>query len=142
MSVEENMRVIEAAFEAFNARDWDRFDELHAESLVVSGPDSPEPVKGRPAHREWAEGLVTAFPDIRVERQRAFGAGDWVCEEIAAAGTHNGPLKGPGDQTIPATGKLVRLTFCAVTKVEGGQITEEHGYYDRLGMMAQLGLAP
>lgn len=47
MSVEENLRVDREAIEAFNARDWDRFDQLHSESVVVHSPGSPEPAKGR-----------------------------------------------------------------------------------------------
>ncbi len=35
MSVEENLRVIEGVDEAFNARDWESFDDRHAESVVA-----------------------------------------------------------------------------------------------------------
>jgi hypothetical protein len=52
------------------------------------------------------------------------------------------PLEGPGGQTIPAPNKPVRLTFCGVGRIEGGEIAEEHNFFDLLGMMAQLGVAP
>ncbi len=29
-----------------------------------------------------------------------------------------------------------------MAKLEGGKLTEEHNYFDMLGMMAQLGVAP
>ncbi len=142
MSVEDNLRVIDEIEKAVNARDWTRFDELHAESIVEYSPQKPEPSKGIDAHRESMQGLITAFPDMRAENVRAFGQGDWVCTEISFTGTHKGPLAGPGGQTIPATNKPVRMTLCGVAKIEGGRITEEHNYFDLLGMMAQLGLAP
>ncbi len=57
-------------------------------------------------------------------------------------GTHTGPLAMPDGKTIPATNKSFRVRFLEVLKWEGGQIVEEHAYYDVLGWMAQLGLAP
>ena len=142
MSVEENLQVADADFEALNDHDLDRYLGVHAESFVLYAPDSPEPRKGREALREWIQGFVNAFPDLRVERERSFGQGDWVCVEYTVTGTHKGPLPGPGGEMIPATNKAVRLPGSVVFKVEGGKITEAHEYYDILGMMAQLGLAP
>ncbi|MFQ5986202.1 MAG: ester cyclase [Thermoplasmata archaeon] len=142
MSVEENIRATEAGFEAFKARDWDRLDELNAESVVNTGPDLPEPVKGRDALLEYWKTFVNAFPDANIEDLRTFGQGDLVVAEFIGTGTHNGPLPGPGGQTIPATNKAVRLPLCFVFKVEGGKTTELRRYYDLLGLMTQLGLAP
>ena len=142
MSVEENLQKVEAAYEAFNAQDWDRYFELYAESAVFSGPAFPEPLKGRAAVREGIEGLLTAIPDFRLKKERSFGQGDWVCREYTSTGTHTGPLKGQGAETIPATNKPVRLQGCSVYKFEGGEVTENHDYFYMLGFMAQLGLAP
>ena len=142
MSVEENLKIVDAGFEAANAQDWDRFLGVYAESVVSYGPESPEPMKGRTALRELLEGYYTAFPDLHFETVRSFGQGDWVCVEWVATGTHSGPLMGPGGETIAATNKTARNPGSTVIKVEGGQITETRGYYDLLGMMAQLGLAP
>ncbi len=142
MSVEENLQKVDAIIEAFNPHDWDRFAGLFAESAVVYVPDSPEPLKGRDALRERFQGLEKAFPDIHIEKVRTIGQGDWVCAEFISTGTHEGPLPGPGGQTIPATNKTARDPVAVVFKFEGGQITEAHEYRDVLGMMAQLGLAP
>lgn len=142
MSVEENLKLLDAGLEAYNAHDWDRFLELYAESAVIYSPGLPEPLKGLAALREEIETGETAFPDHRMEKVRAFGQGDWVCVEYTMTGTHTGPFKGPGGETIPATNKPVRLQGCVVYKFEGGEIMEEHEYSDQLGMMAQLGLSP
>ena len=142
MSVEENLRLLKESAEAFNARDWDRYYELHAESIVRHDPAFPEPIKGRVAHREFVMGGQEAFPDLRAEEVRAFGQGDWVSAEFAMTGTHTGPLAMPDGQTIPATNKSFRVNVEEVLKWEGGQIVEEHAYYDVLGWMTQLGLAP
>jgi steroid delta-isomerase-like uncharacterized protein len=142
MSVEENLRKIESAVDALNAHDWDRFVELHAESVVLAGPDIPEPLKGRDALRERFRGLANAFPDIQVEKERAFGQGDWAVLEVTVTGTHKGPLPGPGGEMVPATNRPVRFKNCVVFNFEGGELTEAREYWDQLGMMAQLGLAP
>ncbi|MEE9163254.1 MAG: ester cyclase [Thermoplasmata archaeon] len=142
MGVEENLRLVREDIETFNARDWDRYYELYAESVVHYSPQSPEPRKGRAAFREDIEGAITAMPDSQLKVVRAFGQGDWVCLEVTSTGTHTGPFQGPGGETIPATNKPVQIQGCALYKVEGGEITELRDYFDLLGMMAQLGLAP
>ncbi len=142
MSVEDNIQVIKEIEKAVNARDWERFDELHSESILEYSPQKPEGSKGIVAHRESLQDLFAAFPDMRAEMGHAFGQGDWVFVQIAMTGTHKAPLKGPGGQTIQATKKPVRLNVGSAVKIEGGKIMEEHNYFDLLGMMAQLGLTP
>lgn len=128
MSVEENLQKINAAYEAFNAQDWDGYFGVYAESVVFWGPESPEPIKGRAALREVSEGYLTAFPDIHAKAERSFGQGDWVCVEYTLTGTQRGPLTGPGGETIPATNESMRIQGIGVYKFEGGEITEEHDY--------------
>ena len=142
MSVEDNLQKVDAMIEAFNSHDQDRYVGLHAESIIHHDPAHPEPFKGRAALREHFQGFAKAFPDVRVEKVRAFGQGDWVSAEYTLTGTHTGPLKGPGGETIPATNKPVRLQGLGLYKVEGGEVTETRDYFDQLGFMAQLGLVP
>ncbi|MCJ2531794.1 MAG: ester cyclase [Candidatus Thermoplasmatota archaeon] len=142
MTVEENLQKVDPMIEAFNDHDLDRFVGFRAESNVYHAPELPEPLKGRGALREFYQGLLKAFPDGRAEVVRAFGQGDWVSLELTVTGTHQGPLPGPGGEAIPATNKPVRFKTCFVVKFEGGEVTEEHEYWDQLGFMAQLGLAP
>lgn len=141
MGVEENIRVVEVWGEANNAHDWEGMLELATESVVRRGPEGPEPM-GREELLRFLEETGVAFPDHVVEVERLFGQGEWVCGEFRLVGTHTGPLTSSEGETIPATGKDVRLPFCAVFRLEGGKIAEYHVYYDNLGFMAQLGLIP
>ena len=141
-ATKENLKVLAATDAAFNARDWKGFEKLHAKSVVVYGPDSPEPTRGVAAHRRWVEGFIGAFPDLRVRQVRSFGGGDWACAEYVIAGTHEGPLAGPGGQAMPATKKKVQFRLCNVLRFEGGKIAEEIAYFDFLGMLSQLGVLP
>lgn len=125
-----------------NARDWKRFDEYHAESLVVHAVGIPEPQKGRDPHREYAKAYVAAFPDIRFAEELSFGEGDWVAQTLIVTGTHRGTLTMPGGRDVPATNRAVRLKMGTMAKVEGGQITEERHFWNVLDLLGQLGIAP
>ena len=142
MSVEENLKAVHDWERAFNARDWDSAFAGYAESIVLHAPGLPEPLKGREAVKGWITGFVAAFPDIKTTIRNAFGQGDMVVMEEEFTGTHTGTLIGPDGSEIPATNKPVQMRSATVLKIENGQITEDHTYFDLLGMMAQLGLAP
>ena len=142
MGLEENLRIVDAQAEAFNARDLGRCLDYYAESIVRHGPGLTEPIKGRAALRDLVETFLTAFPDIHAEKMRTFGQGDWVCRENLVAGTHKGPLLGPGGETVPATNKPIRIPICHVYRLESGRIVEDHQYMDMSSLMTQLGLAP
>ncbi len=66
MSVEENLRVIEAAQKALNDRDLDRFETLHLNSVVQRDPQNPQGIKGPKAIRASLGPFLKAFPDIRL----------------------------------------------------------------------------
>lgn len=142
MSVEENLRLSKESAKAFNGRDWDRYYELRAESIVLHDPAAfPEDLRGRAAHRGYLEATLEAFPDSHMEVERAFGQGDWIALEYVMTGTHTGPLALPGGQPIPPTNNPFRLEVVELWRWEGGQIVEERPYYDSRGFLAQIGLA-
>ncbi|HYU07211.1 MAG TPA: ester cyclase [Thermoplasmata archaeon] len=149
MTVEQNLRMVEAAFEAINERDWDHLWGLHVDNIVMSVPDLPDPLKGREAVQGRLQAWAEALPDLSWKRVRGFGQGDWVCMELLITGTHKGPLrlglgqaalKKQGDKPVPPTGNRIELRGCVVYKVERGEISESHIYYDQLDFMKQLGL--
>ncbi len=142
MSVEENLRVLEAATKALNDRDLDRFEALHLNSVIQRDPQNPQGIKGAKAIRASLEPFLKAFPDIRLVPETQFGAGDWVTQLAHMRATHTGPLEAPGGRTIPATNKSVRLPVAMVAKLEGGKFAEINLYFDQASLMAQLGLLP
>ncbi len=125
--------------DAFNRRDKGRFTELHSESVVFHDPTLPQPIRGRADLGEWFDGLFKMFPDCRVEIDRVYGLGDWVCAECVETGTMKGPIRHPKGE-VPATGKSFRMNLVVVCRVEGGRIAEVRGFYDVPDLMTQLGL--
>ena len=142
MSVEENLRVVQEQNEAINARDWNRFFGTFAEGVVTHDSSLQEPLKGIEAYRAWVTPLFEAFGDFRVGIVNSFGQSDWVAAEYETEMTHTGTLVSPDGSEIPPTNKTVKVLSVDVFKIEGGKITEQHGYSDQLGFMAQLGLVP
>jgi predicted ester cyclase len=120
----------------------DRFLSLHLDSVIQTDPQNTEPVKGKEAVRAGLEPMFRAFPDFHIVTERTFGAGDWIVQQGVALGTHTGPFEVASGQAIPATNRPIRLRFAFIGKVDGGKFAETHLYFDQMGMMAQLGLAP
>ncbi|UCE36158.1 MAG: ester cyclase [Thermoplasmata archaeon] len=140
MSVEENLKVIKAVDEASNSRDWEAFASHHIEDVISYSPMRPEPTKGITAHVEVVQGLLSAFPDFKMTRDQMFGQGDWAYVGYTLTGTHKGSLPGPGGKPIPPTNKPIKLPLGSTLRFENGKIAEEHIYFDRLGMLGQLGV--
>jgi predicted ester cyclase len=89
--------------------------------------------------REFLESFKRAIPDGRAIVERLYEAENALIVEGRFAGTHTGPLKGPGGDIQP-TGASVDLRFVNVWRVEHGAITCHHTYYDQLDLLTQLGL--
>ncbi len=113
---------------------------VHAEDVALYTPENPEPLRGRDSIRHWYGGFVNGFPDMSVKRERLFAHGEWVCGEYAISGTHTGPVPGPGGQEIPVTNERVKISSATVYRVQGGNVTEVHEYFDQLSYLTQLGL--
>ncbi|MCZ6702650.1 MAG: nuclear transport factor 2 family protein, partial [Ignavibacteria bacterium] len=48
----ENLKLIEARYDAVNAQDWDRFQGFYADSIVWNDSGLPAPIKGPTAVRK------------------------------------------------------------------------------------------
>jgi ketosteroid isomerase-like protein len=142
-SVDENLEVIRRIDQAWNARDWTTFGQLHAKDVFVRFT-VPEGVVGRVAHIEEAENFLTAFPDhqIHFPYLKLFGQGDTICSVHQSSGTHAGPWALPDGRIIQPTGRRMEVEMVTVAKVLNGELVEETLYYDTLRLMMQLGLAP
>ena len=142
MSMEQHARAVDRALAALNARDWQTYGRLWAESLLTHAPGLGEPSKGRAARVKWVQGIIDAFPDGRVDMRQSFGQGDLLCVECTFAGTHQGPLLGPSGNAVPATNRRVRFPYCLVLKFDGEEVTELHEYFDQMEILTQIGLMP
>ena len=135
-------RYTDGAVATVNARDWDGYGAFFAEDVAMRFPGAIDgSVSGRAARVGFVKGIMRAFPDGRISRVRVFGMGDWGCCQFAFEGTNTGPLAGSDGTDTPATGRRAAFPYCVVARWEGGEIVEFDEYFDRLEMLAQLGLA-
>ena len=119
----------------------DELPNLYADEATMVTPDAGE-VRGRDAIAEYLGAFSRAFPDASWEAQSQLEVGDTAMDEGWFIGTHTGPLATPTGETIPATGKRVRLRECDVATVENGRITSHRFYFDQMDFLQQLGLLP
>jgi len=134
------LRLIANMEEAYNGGDVSRFLSAFAPDAIVYDPSLPEPVRGRAAIQDWFAKGHSIFPDVKLERVRAFAEGEFASVEYVETGTHKGPFPGPGGSTVPPTGKAYLNREGSVFRVVDGKIVEWRLYWDVLGVMAQLGL--
>jgi len=92
---------------------------------------------GRDGVRAYYADLFAGFPDFHFYVDRRHVAADAVIMEVTVHGTHTGTWKG-----IPPTGRHVSFPVCAVfTFDDTDRIEAETVYFDRLTVLAQLGVA-
>jgi predicted ester cyclase len=115
-----------AAIEAFISA-----NHIDHSASTVGSPAGPK------GSRQLIGMMLAAFPDLRVTFEDMIAAGDKVVVRLTMHGTQQGALG-----SLPPTGKQVTVSTIDSIRIEGGQIAEEWGIDDRLGMLQQLGLVP
>jgi predicted ester cyclase len=123
------------AVEMYEAKDWDRIDELVAPGYVRHDPQQPMLVDNRAALKEYLAFLEVAYPtDMEITFDEVLVMDDRFVARFTFSGTNTGPR---GD--IPATGNRVEITGVSISRVVGGLVVEEWVYADLLGTLQQLG---
>jgi steroid delta-isomerase-like uncharacterized protein len=91
---------------------------------------------GLKAVRGYYETLVAAMPDLEIEIQDRYPAGQLVILECVIKGTHLGAWRG-----LPPTGRRLEFPLCAIyTFDDGDLLAGERIYYDRATVLRQLGV--
>ena len=143
MSVQDNLKLDEENFAAWNAHDVERSLAIYSDEVVWLDVGSPEPMRGKDAVRQYIQGWFSAFPDIKITVTNRLVTEDQVAGELTFAGTNSGALQfGPGAPAIPATGKQANGKATYFVRIKDGKAVEVHTYPDTAGMMMQLGLMP
>ena len=141
MSEQENLNVVQANFDAFNAHDLEQFSRLWAADFLAEQTGEPVPFHGE-QHRMYLQSYLTAFPDAHIEVTLMIAHGDYVFVHWTGTGTHTGPLHTPTGSAIPATGKQVVFKASETYQLNGGKIAHLWGFFDRVSLLGQLGLMP
>jgi steroid delta-isomerase-like uncharacterized protein len=111
-------------------------EELCAENYRLFYPGVEKPM-GYEQAKEVLPGLRAGFPDLQFRIDNISAEDDRVVARLRMEGTHKGEFQG-----IAPTGKRVKLGCLVELKCENGKIVEDRPYFDRLGMLEQLGVIP
>lgn len=126
---------------AMRNSDFETVSSLFAPEAVAVDPSAGE-IKGAENIVEFLKELRGAFPDFDWEPLHEHESGNVAIDEGYIVGTNTGPIPMPSGDSIPATGKSIRMRECDIATVENGLITSHHFYYDQMDFLSQLGLAP
>lgn len=121
-------------------KDLKAAEACYAPDAVALTPDQGE-IRGQEQIARYLAQFVDAFPDAQYEYIAKHESGDAAIDEGYFVGVNTGPLALPTGETVPATGKQVRVLSCDVAVVANGLITQHRFYYDQMAFLEQLGLA-
>jgi C-1 hydroxylase len=136
VDLEANKMLVRSFVEAWNSRDFDRFDALMGDDAVlhISVGDLPcGPAGTRAIAEEW----TSAFPDWRFSVQNLIAEGDRVVAHMPYSGTHRGAIMG-----VEPTGRSCTVDEMVIFRVGNGKIVEAWEVFDEAGMWRQLGITP
>lgn len=81
--------------------------------------------------------MRAGFPDIQWTLEAMVAEADKVAARFTMRGTHRGAFFG-----VAPTGRAIAVQAMNLYRISGGQIIEEYGQPDMLGLLQQIGAAP
>lgn len=131
--------LMDRATQAVIAGDLDMLRQVYAPDVVATTPDAGT-LHGIDALIEWNRSFVDAFTDRDYHSERALETEDCAIDQGDFIGTHTRPLQLPDGQSVPPTGRQVRVRSVDIATVENGRIVRHDFYFDQLDLLTQLGL--
>lgn len=126
--------------EGWNQRKIDELDQYISKDNVITGLLAKGPA-GPNQYRKFMEDWHTGFPDFRYHIEAIISEGDLVAVRTIFTGTHEGPLAFEAC-VFPPTGKTLKVPEIFFFRLVNGNIVETWATWDRLSVLAQLGVAP
>jgi steroid delta-isomerase-like uncharacterized protein len=111
--------------------------ELISPDAIFRVPGRSEPMRGPAGYLAIIHMMGGGFPDIQWTLEEMVAEGDKVAARFTMRGTHLGTFFG-----APSTGKKIAVQALNICRLSGGQIIEETGQPDLLGLLQQIGAVP
>ena len=137
MTIEANKAVMQHFAEFINTASEKLASELISPNAVFHIPGRSEPMRGPAGYLAIMGMMRGGFPDIQWTLEEIIAEGDKVAARFTMRGTHQGPFFG-----VPPSGKKIQVQAMNFYRFSNGQIVEEHGQPDLLGLMQQIGAIP
>jgi ketosteroid isomerase-like protein len=120
-------------------QNFETLASLYTPDAVITDPMVGEVTGGIV---EYFKSFTDAFPDIAFQSEASHESGNVAIDEGFVTGTNTGPIALPTGETLPPTGKSIRVRSCDVVTVENGLAVRHNFYYDQMELLSQLGLVP
>ena len=137
----EAREVMDRMTEAMMSQDFAALGEIYASDAVAVTPDQGE-VRGREPIVQYLKQFIEAFPDLQYESLHAHESGNTAIDEGLVVGTNTQPLPMPNGDSLPPTGKQIRIRSVDVVTVDNGAVVSHRFYFDQMEFLGQLGLLP
>ena len=127
METQDLLDLAQKSMQAFNARDWDRFAQLHARDAVYDEVGSGRKVTGRNDIIQAVRGWTEAFSDMKGTITQRVASDDLVACAVTFEGTQD---------------KHVTTRCLQLLRVADGHIVETRNYFDMLSVLEALEATP
>jgi|SRR3954471_15230491 steroid delta-isomerase-like uncharacterized protein len=134
---ESNKHLMNTFLKFINTADKNLAKEIVSQDAIFHVPGQPEPMRGPDGYLAIIGTMRSGFTDIQWTLEDSVGEGDKVAARFIMQGTHNGAFMG-----VPPTGKKIKVQAMNFYRFSNGQIIEEFGQPDMLGLMMQIGAIP
>jgi steroid delta-isomerase-like uncharacterized protein len=134
MSKETNKQAMSRFVQFINTADPRLADQLISPKAIFYVPGRAEPMEGPAGYLTIIAMMRSGFPDIQWALDELILEDDKAAARFTMTGTHQGPFFG-----VPPTGKPIRVKAINIYHFLNGQIIEEYGQPDLLGLMQQIG---
>ena len=137
MALESNKLLMNRFTDFINTASEDLATKLISPNAIFYVPGRSEPLKGPNGYLTIIAMMRAGFPDIQWTLEELIAEGDKVAARFTMRGTHRGTFFG-----VPSSGKTIEVKAMNFYRIADGQIVEEHGQPDLLGLLKQIGAAP
>lgn len=137
MTTEVNRLLMGRFVEFINTSSQKLAAELISPEAIFHVPGHAEPMRGPAGYLAIIDMMRSGFPNIQWTLEETIAEGDKIAARFTMRGTHQGTFFG-----LPPTGRSIVVQAMNIYRCSAGQIVEERGQPDLLGLMQQIGAVP
>jgi len=137
MPTESNKLLMGKFADFINTASEDLATRLISPNAIFHVPGQSEPLRGPSGYLTTIGMMRAGFPDIQWTLEELIAEGDKVAARFTMRGTHEGTFFG-----VPPSGKKIEVKAMNFYRITDGQIVEETGQPDLLGLLQQIGAVP
>lgn len=133
-TLDDNKKLVQTYFdEVWNQGRADAIDAMCAPNGIVHDLNGAA-TSGLAALKAFHAKFHSAFSNPHVAIDDLVAEGDRVVVRWTRTATHSGEAYG-----LPGSGRGVTFSGASIFRIENGKLVEAWNYYDRLGMIEQIG---